>query len=126
METTTAVRVTGIDATYYTVQDLSGCTEFYSKVLGSEPSVTAPDFFAEWTFDDGSSFGLYKSEQKDEARSGSAMFRVDDVARAAAQLKELNALRAHGDEDYGDFPTCFMAFGSDPEGNQFIIHKRKE
>lgn len=123
---TTAIRVKGIDATYYTVQDLSGCTAFYSKLLGQEPSVAAPDFFTEWTFDDGTSFGIYKSEQPSEERSGSAMFRVDDVAAAAAYLKELGGLRSHGDEDFGDFPTCYMAFGSDPEGNQFILHKRKE
>lgn len=123
---TTAIRVQGIDATYYTVQDLPGCSGFYSKVLGQEPSVAVPDFFTEWTFDDGTSFGLYKSEQKIQSRSGSAMFRVDDVAQAAANLKEIGALAVHGDEDFGDFPTCFMAFGNDPEGNQFILHKRKE
>lgn len=123
---TTATRVTGIDATYYTVEDLPACTEFYSKILGTGPSVAVPDFFTEWTFEDGSSFGLYKSEQKPPSRSGSAMFRVADVAAAAAHLKELSALAMHGDEDYSEFETCFMAFGNDPEGNQFIIHKRKE
>lgn len=123
---TTAIRVTGIDATYYTVQDLPGCTAFYSKVLGQEPSAAVPDFFTEWTFDDGSSFGLYKSEQKPQSRSGSAMFRVEDMPGAAAHLRGLGALAAHGGEDFSDFPTCFMAFGTDPEGNQFILHKRKE
>lgn len=123
---TTATRVTGIDATYYTVQDLPGCSSFYSKLFGQEPTVSVPDFFTEWTFDDGSSFGLYKSEQKPSSRSGSAMFRVADVAQAADHLKEMSALVQHGEEAYGDFPTCYMAFGNDPEGNQFIIHKRKE
>jgi len=122
----TATRVRGIDATYYTVQDLDGCTAFYSKVFDAPPDTGQPNFFSEWTFEDGSSFGLYKTEQKPAARSGSAIFRVDDVARAAQHLKQLNALLAHGDEEVGDFPTCFMAFGRDPEGNQFIVHKRKE
>ena len=122
----TATRVTGIDATYYTVQDLAGCTEFYSNVLGQAPTVAIADFFTEWAFEDGSAFGLYKSEQKPASRSGSAMFRVADVAQAAAHLKELNALGQHGGEDFSEFPTCFMAFGQDPEGNQFIIHKRKD
>lgn len=123
---TTATRVTGIDATYYTVQDLSGCTAFYTKVLGQEPTVAAANFFTEWTFEDGSSFGLYGSQEKPVSRSGSAMFRVEDVGAAAAHLKELGALAQHGGEDVSDFPTCFMVFASDPEGNQFIIHKRKE
>ncbi len=121
-----STKVTGIDATYYTVQDLNGCSDFYSKVLGVQPTAAVPDFFTEWTFDDGSSFGLYRSEQKPSARSGSAMFRVADVAQAASHLKELGALAMHGDEEFSDFPTCYMAFGHDPEGNQFIIHKRKE
>ena len=123
---TTATRVTGIDATYYTVEDLPGCTNFYSEVLGQKPTAAIEDFFTEWTFEDGSSFGLYKSQVKPQSRSGSAMFRVADVAQAAAHLKELNALAFHGDEQFSEFPTCFMAFGHDPEGNQFIIHKRKE
>lgn len=123
---TTATRVTGIDATYYTVQDLDGCTKFYTNVLGQDPTVAVPDFFTEWAFADGTAFGLYKSEQKPAMRSGSAMFRVDDVAAAAAHLKEIDALAKHGDEDFSEFETCFMAFAHDPEGNQFIIHKRKE
>ena len=123
---TTAIRVTGIDATYYTVEDLPGCTKFYTDVLGQEPSVSVPDFFTEWTFDDGSSFGLYKAEGKPQSRSGSAMFRVEDVEHAARHLNERGALVQHGEELVDDFPTCFMAFGQDPEGNQFIIHKRKE
>lgn len=122
---TTATRVMGIDATYYTVKDLAGCTEFYAKVLGQEPATAVPDFISEWTFDDGSSFGLYKSEHN-PGKGGSAMFRVGDIAAAAAHLKELGALGMHGDEDYGEFETCFMAFAQDPEGNQFILHKRKE
>jgi predicted enzyme related to lactoylglutathione lyase len=121
----TDTRVKGIDATYYTVADLAGCTKFYSQVLGQEPDVAAPDFFSEWTFEDGSAFGLYKSEEKPAARSGSAMFRVDDVRAAAEHLTSLNALETHGDDLIGDFPTCSMAFGKDPEGNQFIFHKRK-
>ncbi|HLI96243.1 MAG TPA: hypothetical protein VKT72_09160, partial [Candidatus Baltobacteraceae bacterium] len=76
--------------------------------------------------DDGSSFGLYKHEGRVESRNGSAMFRVDDVAEAARHLQELGGLIPHGEDLYGDFPTCHMAFGKDPEDNQFIIHKRKE
>jgi predicted enzyme related to lactoylglutathione lyase len=122
---TTATRVKGIDATYYTVQDLDGLTKFYTQMFGVEPAFSQPDMFTEWTFDDGSSFGLYMSEARPMNRSGSAMFAVDDVAAAAEHLKNLNALVQHGDDQVGDFPTCWMAFGKDPEGNQFIIHKRK-
>jgi hypothetical protein len=29
------------------------------------------------------------------------------------------------DEEITDTPVCHMAFGEDPEGNQFILHHRK-
>ena len=125
MAITTATPVKGIDATYYTVLDLDGCTKFYTQLLGAEPTVAVPDFFTEWTFADDSSFGLYKAATKPPSRSGSAMFRVDDVTAGANYLKALGAYASHGDELIGDYPTCQMAFGQDPEGNQFILHKRK-
>jgi predicted enzyme related to lactoylglutathione lyase len=68
---------------------------------------------------------LYKSDHN-PGNGGSAMFRVEDIAAAAAHLKELGALGLHGGDEYSEFETCFMAFAQDPEGNQFIIHKRKE
>jgi len=52
------------------------------------------------------------------------MFAVDDVEEAARQAR---AAGAEIDEEHGttDTPGCTMIFASDPEGNQFILHKRK-
>jgi hypothetical protein len=44
----------------------------------------------------------------------------------AAAVKESKALGAtYEDEEVTDTPVCHMAFGQDPEGNQFILHMRK-
>jgi len=116
------MKVSGIDATYYTVKDLSKATKFYSDLLGSEPTMHAPDFVSEWTFGGGETLGLYQS--KEGSPGGSAMFAVDDVAGAVAEGKS-RGVKFHQDGEVTDTPGCHMAFGEDPEGNQFILHKRK-
>ena len=103
------MNVRGIDANYYTAIDINTLTEFYSKLLGEEP-VVRMDRISEWTFSDGSSFGLYMADGKTGGRSGSVMFAVDEFP-AGSELTET--------------PVCQMAFGYDPEGNQYILHKRK-
>jgi predicted enzyme related to lactoylglutathione lyase len=50
------------------------------------------------------------------------MFAVPDVAEAVAELKA-RGVPFHGEIE--DTPVCHMAFGTDPEGNGFILHKRK-
>ena len=116
------MQVKGIDATYYTVKDLSKATEFYTKLLGNAPTMQQPDFVSEWTFGSGETFGLYQSEQA--SPGGSAMFAVDDVAQAVKDA-QAQGVQLHGNGEITDTPGCHMAFGEDPEGNQFILHKRK-
>ena len=117
--------VTGIDAIYYTVKDVATTTKFYTDLLGAEPAMTWPGKLAEWTFTDGNSFGLYgmEGEGGSGGRNGSAMFAVADVAKAMADAKA-RGVKFHDDE-ITDTPACHMAFGEDPEGNQFILHHRK-
>jgi len=114
--------VKGIDASYYTVGDVEKMTAFYSAILG-EPT-TRMDRISEWTFADDTSFGLYQVGGYDGPSSGSVMFAVDDVEDAARQAR---AAGAEIDEEHGttDTPFCTMIFAADPEGNQFILHKRK-
>ena len=49
------------------------------------------------------------------------MFAVDD-AKAAIEHYRARGLQL---SDVIESPVCFMAFGSDPEGNGLIIHQRK-
>lgn len=122
MATTTSNKVKAVDATYYTVKDIAGQTKFYTDLLGTEPSVTMADFFTEWTFPGGGSFGLYKSDSGTSAGSG-VMFAVDDVKAAVDDLKAKGVTFADTIED---IPSCYMAFGTDPEGCTFILHRRKD
>lgn len=115
--------VTGIDANYYTVIDLPKMTDFYVKILG-EPETRA-ERLSEWTFSDGSSFGIYMADGKTGGRSGSVMFAVDDVQAMAQQAQEAGAA-IDADHELVDIPSCQMMFADDPEGNQFILHKRKQ
>jgi len=116
------MKVSGIDATYYTIKDLERGTKFYAGLLGAEPTMHMPDFVSEWTFGGGETFGLYQS--KEASPGGSAMFAVDDVAAAVKEAKALG-VHFHEEGEVTDTPACHMAFGEDPEGNQFILHKRK-
>ncbi len=123
--TTTTMRVTGIDATYYTTKDLDRATKFYTGLLGTEPTMHAPNFVSEWTFPNGESFGLYML-QADEPFSASSgvMFAVDDVPAYVAAAKA-RGVAFSGEGAVTDTPVCHMAFGSDEEGNGFILHRRK-
>jgi predicted enzyme related to lactoylglutathione lyase len=113
-------RVTGIDASYYYVKDFDRAVKFYEEMLGQGPSVAYPGMFAEWTFDDGQSFGLYKSECWEPGTG--IMFAVPDVHEAVTDLRSRGV---EIDDRIEDTPACFMAFGKDTEGNSFIIHHRK-
>jgi predicted enzyme related to lactoylglutathione lyase len=116
--------VRGIDATYYTVADLGVQTKFYTELLGTAPEMEWPERLAEWTFADGNSFGLYHSEETEGGSGGTVMFAVDDVAKAVGDAKA-RGVKFHEDGEVTDTPGCHMAFGEDPEGNQFILHHRK-
>ena len=117
------MHVHGIDANYYIVRDADAMTTFYTAFLG-EPATMMPGRHAEWTFADGTSFGLYRSDDAGGGSSGSVMFAVDDVAKAVAACTALG-VHFHASGAVTDTPGCHMAFGEDPEGNQFIFHKRK-
>jgi len=120
-ETMKAV-VRGIDATYYMTKDLAAATTFYNNLFGMTPTASMGGMFAEYTFSDGASFGLYPSEGF--YAGGTAMFAVDDVADFVAAATARGVAFGQ-DGKIEDTPSCWMAFGSDPDGNQFIIHKRK-
>lgn len=122
MATTTSHKVKAVDATYYTVKDIAAQTKFYTDLLGAEPSVSMPNMFAEWTFPNGGSFGLYRTETGKVSGSG-VLFAVDDVAAA---VEALTARGVKFDEHQEDLQTCHMAFGEDPEGLSFILHHRKD
>lgn len=115
--------VSGIDATYYTTANLERAVEFYRALLGGEPTTLVPGRVAEWVLGDQSAFGLYCMPNYEGDSCGSVMFAVSDVVNAMTQAKE-RGVRFDGD-DITKTPECEMAFGRDPDGNQFILHRRR-
>jgi predicted enzyme related to lactoylglutathione lyase len=123
VSTTTAHKVSGIDASYYYVKDLARATKFYTELLGADPTLTVPGMVSEWTFPNGESFGLYKGDSEFRP-SGGIMFVVEDVP-AAVKSHMGRGVKFHGEGHIEETPVCHMAFGEDTEGNGFMLHKRK-
>ncbi|HTX59836.1 MAG TPA: VOC family protein [Verrucomicrobiae bacterium] len=118
--TTDKAAIRGLDLAAYLVADPARAIAFYRDVLGLEPTAVDDEGRgAEFTLADGSTFGVWHPDG--EAKGGTVMFAVADIGAAIARI------RANGGtlSDPQESPVCFMAFGSDPEGNGFIIHQRK-
>ncbi len=114
--------ILGVDATYYMTKDVGAAVAFYDVLLGMSPTAHAPGMFAEYTLGDDASFGLYQSGSF--YPGGTIMFRVADVAAFVAAARDAG-LTCFGDGKIEDTPSCYMAFGTDPDGNQFMVHKKK-
>lgn len=112
--------ITGIDLFEFTVRDKTKLVAFYRDVLGLEIS-EEDERGAEFTLTDGTTFGIWQSGEEAYPAGGHVMFAVDDIGKAVLDL------RARGAElsDIIESGVCFMSFGSDPEGNSFVIHQRK-
>lgn len=123
--TSTSISVNGIDAAYYYVKDMKRAVEFYTALLGAEPTMNFSEQVYEWTFRSGETFGLYQPSDSEGGfrPGGGVLFNVDDVA-AARDAAKARGVIFHGDLE--DTPVCHMAFGVDSEGNGFILHRRKE
>ncbi|MDE2480744.1 MAG: VOC family protein [bacterium] len=117
------MNVRDIDAVYYTVTNLERSTAFYAELLGVPPTAAAHGYYSEWTFPGGTSFGLYASAGYTGGQSGSVMFAVDDVAAAMAECKARGI--TFDDDAVTETAVCYMAFGRDPDRNQFILHRHK-
>ena len=112
----------GIDAVYYVVKDLDAQRALYEKIIGFAPTPVTEGKSFEWTFADGTTFGLYRS--RDGAAIGSGvLFRVDDVARAMDECRSFGV--RFDDDRIDETPVCRMAFAVDPEGLTFVLHERK-
>ena len=116
------MNVNGIDASYYYAKDFERAVAFYTQMLGFVPQGLVPGMFAEWEFTGGEAFGLYKGSEY--VHCDGVMFSVDDVAAAVTELRG-RGVHFTDDGAVEDTPNCWMAFGTDSEGNGFILHKRK-
>ena len=120
----TATKIKGIDATYYLAKDVPRAKKFYTELLGFEPTLTFGEAGAEWTFPGGESFGLYKPSDSPWHEGNGVLFATDDIKATIATCKA-HGVELEDDGQLEDTPVCFMAFGKDTEGNNFILHQRK-
>ena len=120
----TAGIVTGVDFVGMPTRDLEGSVAFYGDTLGLRRSVYIPERnYAE--FETGNlTLSVYDPEKmglEHNLNLNPIALHVDDVEQARAALEE-RGIQFHG----GTFDTgvCHMAFFSDPEGNQMMLHHR--
>ena len=115
------MKINGIDAIYYSAKDFGRARAFYTRMIGAEPNMLF-DEFCEWTLTNGEAFGVIKGETY---RPGSGvLFNVDDVTASVSELRETGVV-FDDDGAIEETPVCYMAFGTDTEGNTFILHQRK-
>ncbi|HTJ24947.1 MAG TPA: VOC family protein [Candidatus Limnocylindria bacterium] len=119
-----ATAIKGIDITTYLVQDGERAKAFYRDKLGLKLTGDYGPQGGEFALNDGTTFGLWKMRDGSFRPSGGVMFAVDDVKGAVDRY----AARGVVFDDGGaieETPNCYMAFGTDSEGNAFILHQRK-
>lgn len=122
MAATQTATIRGIDIATYLVKDAERAKKFYTDVMGLTMTQDYGPSGGEFAFPDGTAFGLYKLDNGEWSASGWVLFNVDD-ARAAADYYRSKGAKIH--EHLEDTPVCVMAFGEDSEGNNFILHQRK-
>ena len=124
METTTKqpaqpAEIHGFDLVGLTVRDAKKTIAFYRDVLGLKPTMEA-DSGAEFELADGATFGIWQPDENYPPGWG-VMFAVRDIRAAIEEMRKRGAELSEPMET----PVCFMSWGKDPEGNDFIVHQRK-
>ena len=122
MAATQTVTIRGIDITAYLIKDTERAKKFYGETLGLQMTSDYGPQGGEFTFPDGTTFGLWRVDEPEWHAGGTVMFNVDDVRAAVDYYKSRGVKIA---EDVFDSPVCLMAFAEDSEGNNFILHQRK-
>jgi predicted enzyme related to lactoylglutathione lyase len=112
--------ITGVDLFEVSVRNAAATIAFYKDVLGMTPT-EENEQGAEFTLSDGTTFGIWQPDSDRYPIGAGIMFAVPDVKVAVEKLR----LRGAQLSDIMESPVCFMSFGSDPEGNRFMIHQRK-
>ena len=112
------------------VKDLNRAREFYEKKLGLKPLGSRPDGKFQFAGGTGGVIALFPKPEGTKAEHTALSFKVDDIARAIAELKGRGVRFA--DYDFPDFKTvehvCVLgsekaAWFEDPEGNILCLHE---
>jgi catechol 2,3-dioxygenase-like lactoylglutathione lyase family enzyme len=117
------LRVERTDFISVPVTDVERAERFYGDTLGL-PKISTRGFPE---FQLGENVSLYLIRMEDVGsewtapHSAHVALRVPDVAEAR---KELEASGVEFEGDILDTSVCHMAFFKDPDGNQFMLHRR--
>jgi predicted enzyme related to lactoylglutathione lyase len=103
------------------VEDVARATAFYQAILDVRETTWENEHGAEWVLGDGSAFGVGRLPSGHRP-SGTVLFAVDDVAAIAARVTELGG-QLQG--DVIELPVCTQQWCSDPDGNAFVLHRRR-
>lgn len=117
---TQTVTIRGIDITAYLVQDVDRAMKFYTDTLGLKMTQSYGPNGGEFTFPDGSTFGIWKMNDGSFHPSGGVMFAVDDINEAYKEFKS-RGVQIEAPFEAG---ACYMCEAKDTEGNSFIVHQR--
>lgn len=107
----------------YSVEDVQKATAFYRDLLGLEPDELFGEHWAE--FKCGSTiFGIGNGTPLGfmPGKSTGASFEVDDIAGMRQRLLDSGTKVS----EIHNFPNCQACFVTDPEGNIFGLHQRKD
>jgi predicted enzyme related to lactoylglutathione lyase len=119
------MKIKGVDFVFYNVTDFARSKKFYEETLELKMTM---DFSPSWgEFDTGTlalAIGVHGGTQLAETQNGNVAvaLAVDDVKAG------VEALRAKGvriKTEPQEFDPCFMAIIADPDGNDIILHQRK-
>ncbi|HEY4498830.1 MAG TPA: VOC family protein [Candidatus Paceibacterota bacterium] len=118
------MNVKGVDFIFYNVSDMKKAVEFYRDVLGLKPLEEPGETWAEFNVGNATlSIGVYGSKATGPKDNVSVALSVDDVKESVAYLREKGVPVV---QDTFESGGCFMAIATDPDGNQVILHHRKD
>jgi len=108
----------------YPVSDLARARKFYEETLGLKLGMNFQDMWVEYYLGEGTlAITNVDMGHKPGANGGAVAFEVDDYDKVIAALKEK---KVNFVMDTYPTPVCQFAVVADPDGNQVMVHKRKE
>ena len=114
------MKIKGIDFVLYPVSDYKRSVAFYRDILGLILTHEYKDYWCE--FDTGAGTFVITSHEI-VSKGATVAFAVDDLKKAVEYLK---AKKVNVTEEPRETGVCFMATVLDPDGNEIILHQRKD
>jgi predicted enzyme related to lactoylglutathione lyase len=120
------MKIRGTDFVFYNTTDMERSKKFYGETLGLKLIGEPSENWAE--YDTGNvviGIGKYgaKSLPKDQTGNVSLALAVDNVKDSIEYLRGKGVVVKM---EMQDFKSCSMAMFTDPDGNELMLHQRKD